>query len=64
MTDAAPGGDVKNTGKKITPNTCAPSSIQKRLTRQLEGIQKHLENFPDDKLSQARAATIRSQLGA
>lgn len=50
--------------KKPVPNTCAPSSIQKRLTRQLEGIQKHLENFPDDKLSQARAATIRSQLGA
>jgi hypothetical protein len=51
-------------GKKPKNNTCQPSSIQKRLTRQLEGIQKHLENFPDDKLSQARAATIRSQLGA
>ncbi len=46
-----------------TPDTCAPSSIQKRLERQLEGIQKHLENFPDDKLSQQRAATIRAQIG-
>ena len=50
-------------GKKPSNNTCAPSSIQKRLERQLEGIQKHLENFPGDKLSQARASTIRSQLG-
>ncbi len=45
------------------PNTCAPSSRQIRLERQLEGIQKHLENFPDDKLSQQRAATIRAEIG-
>jgi hypothetical protein len=44
-------------------NTCAPSSRQKRLERQLEGIQKHLEQFPDDKLSQARASIIRAELG-
>ena len=45
-------------------NTCKPSSRLKRLERQLEGIQKHLENYPGDKLSQQRAATIRSELGA
>lgn len=50
--------------KKPIPNTCAPSSIQKRLTRQLEGIQKHLESFPDDKKSQARVAEINSLLRA
>jgi hypothetical protein len=43
-------------------NTCAPSSYEKRLQRQLAGIEKHLENFPNDKLSQMRAATIRSEL--
>lgn len=37
---------------KDTPNTCAPSSKHKRLERQLEGIQKHLETYPDDRLSQ------------
>lgn len=52
------------TEKKPVPNTCAPSSIQKRLMRQLEGIQKHLENFPDDKKSQARVAEINSLLRA
>ena len=41
-------------------NTCKPSSRQARLERQLEGIQKHRENFPDDKLSQQRASTIRA----
>jgi hypothetical protein len=44
------------------PNTCKPSSLHKRLQRQLEGIQKHLENFPQDTLSQQRAATIRAEL--
>lgn len=44
------------------PNTCAPSSEHKRLTRQLEGIEKHLEAFPNDKLSIERAAKIRAIL--
>lgn len=43
-------------------NTCAPSSLHKRLQRQLSGIEKHLEQFPNDTLSQQRAATIRAEL--
>lgn len=43
-------------------NTCQPSSLQARLQRQLEGIEKHLESYPNDKLSQQRAATIRAEL--
>lgn len=44
------------------PNTCEPSSLHKRLQRQLEGIQKHLEVHPNDKLSAARVATINALL--
>jgi hypothetical protein len=47
---------------KIKVNTCAPSSLHKRLERQLAGIEKHLETSPNDKLSQARASAIRSEL--
>jgi hypothetical protein len=43
-------------------NTCKPSSLHKRLQRQLEGIEKHLEQFPNDRLSQTRAAAIRAEL--
>jgi hypothetical protein len=43
-------------------NTCKPSSLHKRLQRQLAGIEKHLEEFPNDKLSQARASTVRAEL--
>jgi hypothetical protein len=43
-------------------NTCKPSSLQKRMKRQLEGIQKHLEVHPADKLSAQRVATINSIL--
>jgi len=47
---------------KVKVNTCKPSSLHARLQRQLEGIQKHLETSPNDKLSQARASTIRAEL--
>ena len=47
---------------KLKNNTCAPSSLHMRLQRQLEGIEKHLEQFPNDKLSQARASTVRAEL--
>lgn len=51
------------TSTKAKPNTCQPSSLHARLESQLAGIQKHLAQFPNDKLSEARAAKIRSQLG-
>jgi len=44
------------------PNTCAPSSKTKRLTAQLAGIMAHLENNPNDTLSQARVARIKDIL--
>jgi hypothetical protein len=43
-------------------NTCANSSLAKRMTRQLAGIEKHLEQHPRDSLSQQRVATIKAIL--
>jgi hypothetical protein len=43
-------------------NTCGNSSLVKRLTRQLAGIEKHLVNYPRDVLSQSRVSTIKSLL--
>lgn len=43
-------------------NTCKPSSLHKRMKRQLEGIEKHLEVHPRDTLSLARVARIKSIL--
>jgi hypothetical protein len=40
-------------------NTCANSTLQKRLTRQLAGIEKHLERHPNDGLSRQRVSTIK-----
>lgn len=52
----------KRQPKADRPNTCAPSSRTKRLTRQLAGIMAHLEKHPHDHLSIARVATIKSLL--
>lgn len=51
-------------GRRIHPkvNTCANSSLNKRLTRQLAGIEKHLGRHPNDMLSQQRVATIKALL--
>ena len=43
-------------------NTCANSSLQKRMARQLAGIMAHLERHPRDTLSQQRVATINNLL--
>lgn len=43
-------------------NTCKPSSLHKRMERQLSGIEKHLEVHPNDKMSAARVAVIRGIL--
>lgn len=43
-------------------NTCANSSLTKRLMRQLAGIEKHLETNPRDGLSQQRISTIKALL--
>lgn len=39
-------------------NTKAPSSLQKRMQRQLAGIMAHLEAHPNDALSRARVSRI------
>lgn len=48
-------------GRRIHPkaNTCANSSLKKRMERQLAGIEGHLANHPNDNLSSARASKIR-----
>lgn len=43
-------------------NTSAPSSKQKRLTKQLAGIMAHLAKNPGDVLSQQRVETINDLL--
>lgn len=45
-----------------TSNTCAPSSLAKRLTRQLSGIMAHLETNPNDNLSRERVSRINELL--
>lgn len=51
-------------GKRHFPkvNTCANSTLNKRLTRQMAGIEKHLETHKRDTLSQQRVSTIKSIL--
>lgn len=53
-------------GRRCFPaaNTCANSSLGKRMVRQLAGIEKHLETNPRDTLSQQRVSTIKSLLKA
>lgn len=48
--------------KGFTKNTSSPSSLQKRLTRQLAGIMGHLEQHPNDALSRARVDRINELL--
>lgn len=49
-----------STQRRVRPgrNTCGPSSLQKRLNRQLAGIMAHLEQHPTDNLSRARVSRI------
>jgi ribosomal protein S15P/S13E len=51
-------------GRRIFPkvNTCANSSLAKRLSRALAGIEKHLEANPNDSASKQRVSAIKSQL--
>jgi hypothetical protein len=51
-------------GRKVFEkvNTCANSSLQKRMARQLAGIEKHLERHPNDSLSQQRVSAIKTIL--
>lgn len=61
---ATPATGVQSVRKRKghSNNTAAPSSKQKRLTRQLAGIMAHLEKHPHDALSQQRVATINNLL--
>jgi len=47
-------------GKRVFPrsNTCANSSLHKRLNRAKAGIEKHLEAHPKDGRSSTRLADI------
>jgi len=72
---ASSGGDVMEDqsihprvqgGKTVSQkvNTCANSSLVKRMKRQLAGIEKHLESFPQDTLNQQRVSTIKAILAS
>lgn len=50
-----------NEGKK--KNTAKPKSMR-RLTKQLAGIEGHLENHSKDAISQTRMATIKREIAA
>ena len=47
---------------QTSKNTKAPSSLHKRLTKQLAGIMAHLERHPSDLLSRKRVDTINDLL--
>ncbi|NVO13860.1 MAG: hypothetical protein HXX10_07475 [Rhodoplanes sp.] len=51
-------------GRRIAAkaDTCAPSSLKKRLHRQLAGITRHVEQHRHDAMAQTRIATITEQL--
>ena len=48
--------------KHTVKNSCANSSLAKRLTQQLAGIMAHLENHPGDNLSRTRVSNIQDLL--
>lgn len=48
----------KRKSKGRCVNTCANSSLIKRMQRQLAGVTEHLERHPRDTLSQMRVSTI------
>lgn len=54
--------DMKSRKYRGSENTCANSSLVRRMTRQLAGIEKHLERHPRDSLSQQRVSAIKSIL--
>jgi hypothetical protein len=64
VTPSAPPPTPPRKAKGHANNTCANSSLQKRMTRQLAGIMAHLERHPRDVLSQTRVSTIRNLLGS
>lgn len=43
-------------------NTCKPSSLHKRMLRQLAGIEEHLERHPRDSMSHTRVSVVKSIL--
>jgi hypothetical protein len=48
----------------MATNTCKPSSLHKRLSKQLEGIERHLEDYPNDRQSLERVAKIKAILAS
>jgi ribosomal protein S15P/S13E len=55
-------GVIKGHRQYPKRNTCANSSLHKRLTRAKAGIEKHLEMHPRDSMSVRRISTITSIL--
>lgn len=49
-------------GDKQKHNTCGTSSLAKRMRRAIAGMEKHLEQFPQDAACQSRLATARQRL--
>lgn len=49
-------------GTKEKKNTCAPSSLGKRLTHQISGLERHIESNPRDAAAQSRLANAQSRL--
>lgn len=53
-------------GRRVHPkvNTCGNTSKNKRWTKQLNGILRHLETHPYDRLSQSRVSTLKSLISS
>jgi ribosomal protein S15P/S13E len=47
----------------VKKNTCAPSSIVKRMTKMIAGLEKHLESNPRDVEAQKRLSNAKHRMG-
>lgn len=43
-------------------NTCAPSSLGRRLEKQIAGLERHLSSHPKDDAAKTRLANARHRL--
>ena len=53
----------KTTGNGIKKNTAKPSSIMKRMTKMITGLERHIEANPGDGQAQRRLSNAKSRMG-
>lgn len=53
----------KSTKEGVKKNTCAPSSLHKRMSRMVAGLERHIENNPRDGDAKKRLANATARMG-